>query len=334
MGGENRKILKVKGISLLSGGLDSLLATKVILEQGIEVLGVTFETPFFSARKAQKAATDMGLTLLTLDITEEHIEMLKAPKYGYGKNMNPCIDCHTLMLNKAGRIMEEEGADFVFTGEVLGQRPMSQNRQSLYIVAKNSGYGDYILRPLSAKLLAETKPEIERKIDREKLLDFRGRGRKDQLALARHYGISDYAAPAGGCLLTDPLFSKRLKDLFDHQKDFKIRDVNLLKVGRHFRTDTFSKVIVGRNSFDNEAILRLSEDRDTIIRMANFPGPTVLVPYECDDRTLLLAASICALYSDAPNDTEVITTCSRINNVIRSVRVKAAKRDEVESLII
>ncbi|MCX5855244.1 MAG: tRNA 4-thiouridine(8) synthase ThiI [Deltaproteobacteria bacterium] len=325
--------MKVKAISLLSGGLDSLLATKVILEQGIEVLGVTFETPFFSARKAQHAAVMIGISLLIQDITEELLEILKAPIYGYGKNMNPCIDCHTLMLNKAGRIMEESGADFIFTGEVLGQRPMSQNRQSLYIVAKNSGYGEYILRPLSAKFLTATKLETAGKIDREKLLDIQGRGRKHQLALARHYGITDYSSPAGGCLLTDPLFSKRLKDLFDHQKDFKLRDVNLLKYGRHFRPNTSAKVIVGRNSVDNESLLRLSEEGDTVIHMANFPGPTVLVPYECGDQTLLLAASLCALYSDAPNDVEVEATC-RTRHTVRHERVKAVNRDEVAGLII
>ena len=325
--------MKVKGISLLSGGLDSILATKIILEQGIEVLGVTFETPFFSARRAQYAAKQMGLPLLTLNITDEHLEMLKAPRYGYGKNMNPCIDCHTLMLKITGRIMKEKGADFIFTGEVLGQRPMSQNRQSLYIVANNSGYGEYILRPLSAKFLAATKLETTGKIDREKLLDIQGRGRKHQLTLARHYGITDYSPPAGGCLLTDPLFSKRLKDLFDHQRDFKLRDVNLLKFGRHFRPDTSTKVIVGRNSSDNESLLRLSENGDTVIHMANFPGPTVLVPYECDDQTLLLAASLCALYSDAPNDVEVVATC-RTRHTVRHERVKAVNRDGVAGLII
>ena len=333
MGGDSRKVLKVKGISLLSGGLDSLLAAKVILEQGIEVLGVTFETPFFSARKAQNTAERIGLPLLTLNITDEHMDMLRAPRYGYGKNMNPCIDCHTLMLNKAGKIMEERGADFVFTGEVLGQRPMSQNRQSLYIVAKNSGYGEYILRPLSAKLLPETKPEIMGKVDRERLLDIQGRGRKRQLALAKHYDIQEYTSPAGGCLLTDPLFSKRLKELFHQQADFEIRDVELLKVGRHFRTATFCKMIVGRNSLDNETILRLSDNGDVIIHMAHYPGPTVLVPGGCDDQNILLAASICALYSDAPSDREVMTIC-RTGKLVKPVMTKAARREDVEHWMI
>jgi len=153
--------LKAKGIGLFSGGLDSLLAAKVLMTQDIEVLGVTCVTPFFGPARARAAARQIGLSLMEIDITDEHLAMLKRPKYGYGKNMNPCIDCHALMLRKAGTIMESEGADFIFTGEVLGQRPMSQTRQSLHIVAKNSGYQDYILRPLSALLLPETRPEIQ-----------------------------------------------------------------------------------------------------------------------------------------------------------------------------
>ena len=237
------------------------------------------------------------------------------------------------MLRKAKERMDTLGAHFVFTGEVLGQRPMSQNKQSLNTVAKDSGYREYILRPLSAKLLPETKPEIEGKIDRERLLDICGRGRKTQLALAKHYGIKDYATPAGGCLLTDPPFSKRLKDLFDHQKDFKIKDVELLKLGRHFRTGESSKVIVGRNIFDNEAILRLSETEDIVINIANYPGPTTIIPSGCDDNTLHLAAAICALYSDAPKDIEV-SACCRTKNVIRSVMVKAANRNDIKAFMI
>ncbi len=333
MSSESKKDFKVKGISLLSGGLDSILAAKVVLLQGIEVMGVTFETPFFNARNAKIAAKQIGIPLSILNITGEHLEMLKAPRYGYGKNMNPCIDCHTLMLKKAGKVMEEAGADFVFTGEVLGQRPMSQNRQSLHMVAKNSGYGEYVLRPLSARRLPETKPELEGKIDREKLLDISGRGRKQQLELAKNYGITDYSSPAGGCLLTDPLFSRRLKELFDQQRNFTIRDVELLKVGRHFRTDTHAKVIVGRNSFDNETIQHLSENTDMLLHMANHPGPMVLVTGGYDDKTLLLAASICALYSDAPNDREVMVSV-RTDNVEKSITIKATSRQEIEPWMI
>ena len=336
MGGKFYKILKVKAIALLSGGLDSILAVKLILEQGIEVEGVTFETPFFSARKARSMAKKVGLPLVIIDITEEHLEMLKAPRYGYGKNMNPCIDCHILMLKIAGKRMEETGADFVFTGEVLGQRPMSQGRQSLDLVAKRSGYQEYILRPLSAKLLPETKPEIESKVDRQKLLDLQGRSRKRQIEMARCYGITDYSTPAGGCLLTDPMFSKRLKDLFKHHRDFRIRDIELLKFGRHFRINNTTRVIVGRNSLDNEAIQRFYEEGDILIHMTHFPGPTAIVPDgadEADEKVCRHAAAICAYYSDAPKDVENIATCKAGKNVTL-ITTKAFSRGDVEQWMI
>jgi tRNA-uridine 2-sulfurtransferase len=332
MGGQSGKILKVKGISLLSGGLDSILAAKVILEQDIDVLGVTFETPFFNAKKAKRSAEEIGLPLLVSNITDEHLTMLRAPRYGYGKNMNPCIDCHTLMLNKAGRIMEEYGADFVFTGEVLGQRPMSQNRQSLHTVAKNSGYGEYIVRPLSAKRLPETKPELEGKINRERLLDITGRGRKRQLELASYYDIKEYGSPAGGCLLTDPLFSRRLKELFQ-QPSFTIRDIELLRLGRHFRLEPSCKVIVGRNSFENEAMLRLSNIDDVIIHVSQYPGPTVLVTGGCSDTLLPTAASICVLYSDAPKDKDIITIC-KTGTQTNQLSAEAAVKQAVEQWVI
>jgi tRNA U34 2-thiouridine synthase MnmA/TrmU len=333
MGGEYRQILKVKGIGLFSGGLDSMLAAKVIMALGVEVTGVTCTTPFFSPEKAQAAAKEIGLHLVEVDITKEHLDILKAPRYGYGKNMNPCIDCHTLMLKTAGRIMEERGADFIFTGEVLGQRPMSQTRQSLYIVAKNSGYQEYILRPLSALLLPATRPEIEGTVDRQRLLAIKGRGRKDQIEMARHYGIGHYSAPAGGCLLTDSMFSKRLRDLFRHGMDFEIRDIELLKYGRHFRINEFSKAIVGRNSVENETLQRLSRGEDIVINMEQFPGPTVIVPYGSGETTILSAASLCASYSDAPKNEEVTALC-RKGDSTSHIQVKAALRDDIECWLI
>jgi len=325
--------LKVKSIALFSGGLDSILAVKVIQEQGIDVLGITFETPFFNAKKSVEISKGIGISILTINITEEHLAMLKAPRYGYGRNMNPCIDCHTLMLNIAGRKMEELGADFLFTGEILGQRPMSQGKQSLHIVAKNSGYGGYILRPLSASLLPATIPEIEGKVDREKLFNIQGKSRKRQIEMAKKYGITDYSTPAGGCLLTDPMFSKRLKDLFEHRKDFKIRDIELLKYGRHIRLNEKTKIIVGRNRSDNTAIQNFSEDEDTVITMKGFPGPTVLIPHGCDDKTLDRAAAICALYSDAPDSEEVEAGCE-IGTTVKPISTTAAKREDVKELII
>jgi len=310
-----------------------MLAVKLIQEQGIDIEGVTFETPFFDAEKAKRVAEQIGIPLIVMDITEEYLEMLKAPRYGYGRNMNPCIDCHTLMLMNAGRKMEELRAGFMFTGEVLGQRPMSQTKQSLHIVAKNSGYGGYILRPLSARLLPETIPEKEGKVDRERLLDIQGRGRKRQIEMAKRYGIRSYSNPAGGCLLTDPIFSKRLKDLFEFRKDFRIRDLELLKLGRHFRIDDKTEIIVGRNREDNMAIQNLSEEQDIVIRIRDFPGPTVLVPCGCDEKVLYFAASVCALYSDAPKDREVIANCL-VGGSNKLIPTMAAKKDEVKKLII
>ncbi|MBN2439560.1 MAG: tRNA 4-thiouridine(8) synthase ThiI [Deltaproteobacteria bacterium] len=325
--------MKKKAIALFSGGLDSILAFKVVAEQGIEVLGVTFETPFFDAAKARTNAERIGLPLVVLDITAEHLQMLRAPRYGFGRNMNPCIDCHTLMLRIAGRLMEEEGFDFVFTGEVLGERPMSQGKQSLYVVAKNAGYPDRILRPLSAQLLPETEPERSGKVDRNRLCDIQGRGRKRQMEMAVHYGITSYPPPAGGCVLTDPIFARRLRDLFSRHPDHRLRDIELLKVGRHFRLTDTTKVVVGRNAGDNGTIERLAEACDALIRVVQFPGPTVLVPGGGDEETRRLAAGLCARYSDAPRNREAAVHCLR-DGIMTPLTVRALTPEEAEHLHI
>ena len=321
----------VKAIALFSGGLDSMLAAQLVRMQNIDVVCMTFTTPFFNAQKAQTAARQINLPLEVEDITSEHLLMLKSPRYGYGKNMNPCIDCHTLMLQIAGRKMEATGSDFIITGEVLGQRPMSQNKQSLHTVAKNSGYQDYILRPLSAQLLEPIKAEKENLIDRTQLLSIQGRGRKDQMKLAEEFGIINYAPPAGGCLLTDPIFSRRLRDLFSHQDDQNIRDFELLKYGRHFRVDDNCKIIVGRNNADNEALQKLSTDDDLVLNIANYPGPLVLVPYgEADEQ---IAASLCVRYSDAPDELEAEVVC-QYKNSSKSINAIAAVKEDCEKWII
>jgi len=325
--------LKTKAIALFSGGLDSILAFKVIAEQGIDVRGITFSTPFFGSEKARAAARRVGLPLTEIDITEEHLRMLRSPRYGYGKNLNPCIDCHTLMLKIAGQRMEQEEADFVLTGEVLGQRPMSQGKQSLYVVAKNAGYPDRILRPLSAKLLPETEPERSGKVNRDRLGDIQGRGRKRQMEMAAHYGVTSYPAPAGGCLLTDPIFSHRLRDLFNRHPDHRVRDIELLKVGRHFRLSETTKAVVGRNAMDNETIERLAEAGDALIRIASFPGPTVLIPGGGDDETRHLAGRICARYSDAPRDREVTAQLNQ-NADVSPLKVTALSPEATESMRI
>ncbi|MFH1080145.1 MAG: tRNA 4-thiouridine(8) synthase ThiI [Pseudomonadota bacterium] len=333
MGRQSYNILKFRAISLFSGGLDSILAVKIMMGMGIEIEGIVFETPFFSAQKARMAAKIIGLPLRVFDIADAHLLMLKAPRYGYGKNMNPCIDCHTLMLKSAGAKMEEANANFLFTGEVLGQRPMSQTRQSLYLVAKNSGYDDVILRPLSARLLAETKPEREGVVDRTKLFAIQGRGRKTQMELARHYGIVDYAPPAGGCLLTDPNFSRRLRDLFDHQPDCRIRDIELLKFGRHFRIKEDCKVIVGRNQIDNEAIQCLISENDATLQMADAPGPIILVPGSGDYQALSTAAALCVLYSGVPPEQTRRIVC-RDSRRDLFVSAKAISRQDAERMLL
>ncbi len=322
----------VKAIALFSGGLDSMLAAELVRRQNIEVLCLTFTTPFFNSQKAQAAAKLLNLPLSIEDITVEHLKMLKSPRYGYGRNMNPCIDCHTLMLKIAGKKMKETGFDFIITGEVLGQRPMSQNKQSIYVVAKNSGYADHILRPLSAKLLDPIEAERDKIIDRSQLLSIQGRGRKDQIKLAAAFGIKDYAPPAGGCLLTDPLFTRRLRDLFSHQEDHDIHDLDLLKYGRHFRTDGQGKIIVGRNNFDNEKIREFSADDDLVLFMADFPGPHVVIPHG-NISLLPLAAALCVRYSDAPNDLEAEVVCLH-KNLSEIIKTKAAAKEDCERWII
>jgi tRNA U34 2-thiouridine synthase MnmA/TrmU len=237
------------------------------------------------------------------NITVPYIEMLKDPHCGYGQHMNPCLDCHALMFRLAGRIMQAEGFDFLFSGEVVGQRPMSQTKSSLRYVEKNSGFDGYILRPLSARLLPETIPEKEGLVDREQLLDISGRGRKRQIALAEEFGVREYPAPAGGCLLTDKGYSRRLRDLFDHQNKFEEWELHLLKYGRHFRLDRTTKFVVGRTQAENEKIVHYhARGRGILMKTHGYPGPTGLVAGQPTAPLLTLAAAICAGYSKAPND--------------------------------
>jgi len=238
------------------------------------------------------------------------------------------------MLQMAGRQMEATGADFLLTGEVLGQRPMSQTKQSLYIVAKNSGYADYILRPLSARLLEPIKAERENKIDRGQLLSISGRGRKDQIRLAEAFGIHRYPPPAGGCLLTDPMFSRRLRELMTQGEDWQIRDFELLKYGRHFRVKTGEKIIVGRNKADNDALMSWVSEEDLLLRMANHPGPCVLIPYGTRaTSTKEFAAELCVRYSDAPKDRDEDVICTSRGKT-EILTCKAAAKEDCESLII
>lgn len=267
---------KTKALVLLSGGLDSILAVKTLTEQNIKVVGLTFKSYFFDSSLAEKAARELGIKLKIVDFSKEHFKMLKSPKHGYGKSMNPCIDCHALMFKTAKKIMKKEKFDFVATGEVLGERPMSQNRNALDVIEKESSLSGYLLRPLSAKLLKKTIPEKKGLVDREKLLDISGRSRKRQIELARRWGIKEYPTPAGGCLLTYLEFGEKLKELLKKYPKCKDFDVVLLRYGRHSWIDDV-RVIIGRNEKENKTIKKLAKKGDILIEMKNYTGPLTLI---------------------------------------------------------
>lgn len=307
---------RIKALGLCSGGLDSMLSALVLKKQGIEVTWISFETPFFSSESARNASARTGIELIIQDITKEYLKMLHAPKAGYGKNLNPCMDCHALMFARAGELMKEMKFDFLFSGEVVGQRPKSQTKNALRYVEKNSGMQGTILRPLSAKCLPETPMENKGLVDRSRLLDISGRSRKVQMNLAQEFGIKDYPAPAGGCLLTDPGFSRRLRDLFFVQETDEVRQIHLLKHGRHFRLNSPEspekcKLIVGRNKSDNRHILSLIDpEKDIRLRHASLPGPDAVLTGDFGPGEIQTAAAVVASYTKAkpgtPSEVRII----------------------------
>lgn len=294
-----------KALGMVSGGIDSTLAVMTLMRQGIEVTGVAFVTPFFGAERAKTAAEAIGHPLIIRNISEVHLEMLKNPKYGYGRNMNPCIDCHAMMFRLAGEIMQQDGYDFLFSGEVLGQRPMSQNANALRSVANYSGYPERILRPLCAKLLPITPMEEQGLVDREQLLDIQGRSRKRQQQLARDWDYPDFPSSSGGCLLTEVGFSNQLRDLLQHKPEATVNDVELLKVGRQFRLSKTAKLVVGRNQADNERLQNLAEGCRLKLRCANFSGPLGVFCGEPEQQELEKAAAILASYGKGKDEAEI-----------------------------
>ena len=317
----------MKALALFSGGLDSILAVKLIREQGVTVFGICFVSPFFTADKAIRSAHAIGLPLKVVDITEGLVKIILNPKHGYGKGINPCIDCHAFMFTVTGEMLREENAHFIISGEVLGQRPMSQNLRSLSTVSHSSGFQNIILRPLSAKLLPETLPEIKGWVEREKLLGLSGRSRRPQIELARRLGIEEYPSPAGGCLLTEKVFSRRLKDLISCHADLSRRDLNLLKVGRHFRLGKKAKILVGRDQGENELIDSQIRKGDTFLSVESFPGPTALAKGDLSGEDMQLAADITASYSDAPSGKPVAV---RVTSGDKAWSVQAMKREKGE----
>ncbi|MCE5334923.1 MAG: tRNA 4-thiouridine(8) synthase ThiI [Desulfobacteraceae bacterium] len=325
---------KAKGVGLLSGGLDSMLAVAVLREQGIEILGITFITPFFGSGPGLAAGEKLGIEMMPVDISERHFAMLKNPRYGYGGNMNPCIDCHGLMLNEAGKIMEREGGDFLFTGEVLGQRPMSQRRDSLRSVEKLSGYPGLILRPLSAKLLPPTRVEDEGLVDRERLLDIQGRSRKRQVELAEQFGIADYPQPGGGCLLTKEGFSDRLRVLLQKYPSSTSTDAEIIKWGRAFLLPGGSMCMVGRNESDNLMIEKLARPEDMYLFPVDFPGPAGLVISPGNsDADIGIGFELVASYSDAP-ETAPVTVCGKHRGGTSTRRVEAKSRPSFRPMLL
>jgi tRNA U34 2-thiouridine synthase MnmA/TrmU len=331
---ERKSTTPVRALGLCSGGLDSMLSGLVLKNQGIEVTWIGFETPFFTSEKAINASAICGIPLITRDITGPYLDMMQAPKAGFGKNMNPCMDCHALMFETAGQIMQEMGFDFLFSGEVLGQRPKSQTRNALQYVEKNSRFKGFILRPLSALCLPETPMEADGRVDRSQLLDINGRSRKRQMALARDLGITEYPAPAGGCLLTDPGFSNRLRDLFYIQKTREIRQIHLLKHGRHFRLTDVCKLVIGRSKADNDQILAWADPvADVQLNHAWLPGPTALLTGRFTKAEIEKAAAMTAAYTKTPEkeptDIRVI-----VNQSHTRITVVPSEMSEFSSLMI
>jgi len=298
--------MSIRAVALLSGGLDSSLAVRLMLDQGIEVEALHFVSVFNgtapespSVLRPLRVARQLGVPLRPVNFTREQLGIVCDPPHGYGSQMNPCVDCHMAMLRRAAERMEETGARFIVTGEVMGQRPMSQRSFALSRIDKETGLGGLILRPLSAKLLPPTVPEQQGWVDRERLLDIHGRSRKRQLELARHYGLTEHGSPAGGCLLTDPGFSARLADLLEHTPGRvpDLGDVHLLKVGRHFRLDAATRLVIGRRHRENLVIYTFSRPDDLLLTTRDAPGPTALLRGRPTDDHVRIAAVLTARYS-------------------------------------
>ncbi len=331
-----------RAIALLSGGLDSTLAVKLVADQGIHVTALTFMTHFGCSAGIEGSSCGHDVSWLKgqpfveirlCHLGKEYIDMVRRPKFGYGRNMNPCIDCRIFMLSWAKEYMEINGGDFLVTGEVVGQRPMSQRLETLPRIDREAGLEGLVLRPLSAKLLPPTKPEIEGKIDRERLRAIWGRSRKEQLRMAAEYGLIDVPTPAGGCLLTDPGFSRKLKDLFLYNEDPQANDIQLLKVGRHFRLSPYLKIVVGRNEGENAVIESLLLPGDRRVEALDHFGPMTVVRGKADAAAIEWAARVTLRYGKCPRGTlgrvRVTTAGSAGEQVLEAV---ASEPDGFESV--
>ncbi len=292
-----------RAVALISGGLDSILAARVVMDQGYEVTGLYFTSAFSKAfgreqdTHAARVSRETGIELRVIDLGQEYIELIRNPKHGYGKNINPCIDCKIFMLQKARAVMEELGSPVIVTGEVLGQRPMSQRRDTLTVIERDSGLRGRILRPLSALLMPPTEAEQEGLIDRSRLLQISGRGRTEQYRLAARFGIEGFSSPAGGCLLTDENFSEKLRDLFLDQRDVAPADIRLLTIGRHFKLEAGSRIVLGRDRQENDVLAELEAPGYNLFQPLDFPGPAAILTGVPAQETKELVGRLIVTYS-------------------------------------
>jgi len=344
---------KIHALGLISGGLDSTLAARLLIDQGIEVHGVNFKTGFCitTARRqfrrraqqspriqheASRVGRDLGFPVDVVDVSQEYLEIVTDPRWGYGKNANPCVDCRIMMLRKAKEMMPEVGADFIFTGEVLAQRPMTQHRPTLRQMEKQSGLGGLLLRPLSAKRLPETEVERRGWVDRERLMDFAGRSRKPQLALAEKLGVKDFPQPAGGCCyLTDPSYSRKFFDFIKHLppgRQVTHDDFNLMKVGRHLRVSDRLKIIVGRDEAENDFLEYYTGGRCTL-RPVDLMGPVVIVDGDVSPDELHFAARVLARYSSGRGQPQV-TVEVECNGAQQTITVEPLRPEEASKYIL
>jgi len=322
---------KKKVVALLSGGLDSQLAVRMMQEQGFDVSAVAIKTPFcdFDCGRGcgfeiRERADDLNVNLKTVYLGDEYIEMLKHPKHGIGAGFNPCVDCRTMMFDAAKKYMEEIGAEFIISGEVLGQRPMSQHAPALKTIEKESGLVGKIVRPLSAGLLPKTDPEKEGLIKRENLGMIKGRTRRNQLQMAKEYGIENPPNAGGGCLLTEPQFGVKAKDLFDHIETPTINDIDLLKIGRHFRLDEETKFVVGRNKDENEMIKALALPGDILVEAKDYVGPVSILRGKNAKFHIEFASSVTLRYSDIPKNQHGIVSVKK-ENLTEEISSKCAE---------
>ncbi len=312
----------VKTLGLFSGGLDSILAAKLIQKQGIKIELINFTTPFFPSRNAIKMAKQLKLKLKEIDVTKDYLKMLRKPKHGYGSEMNPCIDCKIFMLKKAKKYAKRINAKFIFTGEVLGERPMSQNKRALQLIEREAGLKGRLLRPLSAKLLPITEAE-KKWVDRNKLLGIGGRKRDKQMKLAKKFKIKQYPSPSGGCLLTYKEYAKKIKDLLKNRKNITKADLELLKIGRHFRFKN-NKIIVGRNEKENKKLLELKQKTDYIFEVPNIGSPITVLKGLKTKEAIKIAAKLTARYSDSKGKTKV-KYGKKLEKAIIVINIKESK---------